>query len=277
MGGSRTTNVWYYLAMAALTLVFAFPLLWVLSLSVKTGPETLQSPPSLLPADAQWSNYTQVLQSTPIGRYLLNSLVIVVACVAGSLAVGIPAAYALSRFVFRRKRAVSRALLAAQLISPVVLVIPLYQLFVTLGVVNNYVSLVLVYIAITTPFMTWFLKNYFDTIPETLDEAATIDGASRLRTVTSVIMPVARPGIASAAILGGVTSWSQFAVPFILLDSRELYPVSVGVVDLQSTAGEVTTQLLAAGSVLAVAPVIVIFVVLQRQILGALTAGAVKG
>lgn len=277
MRAQRWNNAAYYLAMAVLALVFAFPLLWVVSLSLKTAAETLQSPPSLLPAAPQWSNYSRVLEATPIGRYLLNSLLIVVACVVGSLAVGVPAAYALSRFVFRRKRTFSRGLLAAQLISPIVLVVPLYRVFVGIGLINNYLSLILVYIAITTPFMTWFLKNYLDTVPEDLDEAAMIDGCSRPRAIWSVILPVARPGIASAAILGGVTAWSQFVVPFILLDSRELFPVSVGVVDLQSTAGEITTQLLAAGSVLGVAPVVILFIVLQRQILGALTSGAVKG
>lgn len=277
MPSSKVNNAWYYLGMVVLCAIFLFPLLWVLSLSLKTGPETLQSPPSMVPASPQWGNYAQVLDTTPIGRYLVNSLLLVIVCVAGALAVGIPAAYGLSRFVFPRKKTVSRGVLAAQLISPIVLVVPLYRVFVSIGLVNNYVSLVLVYIAITTPFMTWFLKNYLDTIPVDLDEAAQIDGCTRLRAVWSVIIPVAKPGIVSAAILGGVTAWSQFVVPFVLLDDRDLYPVSVGVVDLQSTAGEVTTHLLAAGSIMAVAPVVVLFVLLQRQILGALTSGAVKG
>lgn len=273
----RWTDAGYYLAQALLVLVFAFPLLWVLSLSLKSGPETLQSPPTLLPQDPQWGNYAQVLQTTPIGRYLLNSLGLVFASVLGALAVAIPAAYALSRFVFRRRRAYSRGVLAAQLISPLIIVIPLYRLFVAVGLVNNYLGLVLVYIAIIAPFLTWFLKTYLDTVPVSLDEAAMIDGCSRLQAVVRVIVPTARAGIASAAVLGGVTAWSQFAVPFILIDSPDLFPVSVGVVNLQATAGEITTQFLAAGSIMAVAPVVLLFIVLQRQIVGALTAGAVKG
>lgn len=277
MRGRRVGNALHYAAMAALALVFAFPLLWVLSLSLKTGPETLQAPPTLLPADPQWTNYIDVLQAAPVGRFLLNSLFLVVVSVVLSLAVAVPAAYALSRFVFPGHRTYSRGVLAAQLISPLIIAVPLYRLFVATGLVNNYVGLVLVYVAIVAPLMTWFLKSYIDTIPDALDEAAMIDGCSRPRAVLSVILPAARPGIVSAAILGGVTTWSQFALPFILLDDIELFPVSVGVVNLQATAGEITTQLLAAGSVLAVAPVIVLFVALQRYIVGALTAGAVKG
>lgn len=277
MRGRRVGDALHYAAMAALALVFAFPLLWVLSLSLKTGPETLQAPPTLLPADPQWTNYVDVLQAAPVGRFLLNSLFLVVVSVVLSLAVAVPAAYALSRFVFPGHRTYSRGVLAAQLISPLIIAVPLYRLFVATGLINNYVGLVLVYVAIVAPLMTWFLKSYIDTIPDALDEAAMIDGCSRPRAVLSVILPAARPGIVSAAILGGVTTWSQFALPFILLDDIELFPVSVGVVNLQATAGEITTQLLAAGSVLAVAPVIVLFVVLQRYIVGALTAGAVKG
>jgi len=273
----RATNAAYILGQVVLVALFIFPLLWVLSLSLKTAPETLQSPPGLLPRSPQWGNYTHVLDTTPIGRYLLNSLVLVVASVVGALALGVPAAYALSRLVFPAQRSFSRGLLAAQLISPLIIAVPLYRLFVVLHLVNNYVGLVLVYIAIIAPFLTWFLKSYLDTVPVSLDEAALVDGCTRRTAMVRVVLPSAMPGIASAAILGAVTSWSQFAIPFILLDDRDLFPVSVGVVNLQATAGEITTQYLAAGSVLAVAPVVVLFVVLQRHIVGALTSGAVKG
>ena len=274
---TRLVDAGYFLGQLVLIVLFLFPLLWVVSLSLKTAPETLQSPPSLLPASPQWGNYATVLDTTPIGRYLLNSVLLVGLAVAGALAVSVPAAYALSRFVFSSRRTVSRGVLAAQLVSPLVIAVPAYQLFVRLGLVNNPISVVLVYIAVVAPFLTWFLKSYFDTVPSALDEAARIDGCSRWQAALRVVVPAARGGIASAAILGAVTSWSQFAVPFILLDDPDLFPVSVGVVNLQSTAGEVTTQLLAAGSVLAVAPIVIVFVLLQRQILGALTAGAVKG
>ena len=274
---TRLVDAGYVLGQVVLVLLFLFPLLWVVSLSLKTAPETLQSPPSLLPASPQWGNYATVLDTTPIGRYLLNSVLLVGLAVAGALAVSVPAGYALSRFVFSARRAVSRGVLAAQLVSPLVIAVPAYQLFVRLGLVNNPISVVLVYVAVVAPFLTWFLKSYFDTVPAALDEAARIDGCSRWQAALRVVVPAARGGIASAAILGAVTSWSQFAVPFILLDDPDLFPVSVGVVNLQSTAGEVTTQLLAAGSVLAVAPIVVVFVLLQRHILGALTSGAVKG
>lgn len=268
----------YYAAMLLLIGVFAFPLLWVASLSLKTGRETLDSPPSLLPGNPQWSNYSHVLDTTPIGRFLLNSVLLVVASVAGALLLALPAAYALSRFraPSRGRRTFSRAVLAAQLLSPLIVAVPMYRVFVAAHLINNYAGLTLVYVAITAPFLTWFLKSYLDTVPTELDEAGRVDGCSRLRAVVSVVLPTAKPGIASAAIIGGVTAWSQFVLPFILVDAPGLAPVSVGVVNLQSTSGEITTQYLAAGSVLAVLPVVLLFVILQRHIVGALTAGAVK-
>jgi len=274
---SRLGNVGYYLAQILLVLVFAFPLLWVLSLSLKSAAETLESPPTLLPRDWLWSNYSRVLEITPLGRYLVNSSVIVALTVVGTLLLGVPVAYALSRFVFPGRRPYTRGLLAAQLISPLIIAVPVYRLLVAVKLINNYVGLVLVYIAVVAPFITWFLKSYFDTLPRELDEAAAVDGATPLRAMTKAVLPSAVPGIVSAGILTGVTAWSQFAIPFILLDDRDLFPVSVGVVNLQATAGEITTQYLAAGSVMAIAPVILLFAVLQRQIVGALTAGAVKG
>jgi multiple sugar transport system permease protein len=277
MRSIRWANVPYYAAQLLLIIAFAFPLLWVLSLSLKSAEETLESPPSLLPGQWLWGNYGHVLDITPLGRYLINSVVLVGLSVLGTLVVAVPAAYALSRFVFPGRRPYTRGVLAAQLISPLIIAVPVYRLFVALNIINNYIGLVLVYIAIVAPFITWFLKTFFDTIPRELDESAAIDGCTPLRGMLSVVLPAARPGIASAAILAAVTSWSQFAIPFILLDERDLFPVSVGVVNLQATAGEITTQYLAAGSVMAIAPVLVMFVVLQRQIVGALTAGAVKG
>ena len=277
MRPTRWGNVAFYLAQFLIIVIFAFPLLWVLSLSLKSAAETLQSPPSLLPAHWLWSNYGHVLDTTPLGRYLLNSILLVTVSVLGTLLLAVPAAYALSRFVFPGRRPYTRGLLAAQLISPLIIAVPIYRLFVALHLINSYVGLALVYIAIVAPFITWFLKSFFDTIPRQLDEAAAIDGCTPLSGLLRVVLPTARPGIASAAILAAVTSWSQFALPFILLDDRDLFPVSVGVVNLQATAGEITTQFLAAGSVMAIAPVLLLFVVLQRQIVGALTAGAVKG
>ncbi|MQA07065.1 MAG: ABC transporter permease subunit [Pseudonocardiaceae bacterium] len=273
----RWQNAGLYVAMVVVVALFAFPLLWVFSLSLRTPQEVVATPPPLLPSELRWENYGHVLATSDIGRYLLNSLIVVAGSVAGCLAVCVPAGYGLSRLRFRGSGVFSRLVLACQLISPVVLIVPVYRLFVSVGLINNYFGMILVYVAVTAPFLTWFLRNYLDSIPAQLDEAAMVDGATRWRALLTVVVPAAAPGIASAAIVVAVLSWSQFVVPFVLVDDSNLYPVSVGVVNLQQTTGEVTLQYVAAGSILAVAPVIVVFVVLQRYIVGALTAGSIKG
>jgi multiple sugar transport system permease protein len=275
-GSSRSSDLLLYVAMAVVVAFFVFPLLWVLSLSLKSVDQLFATPPVLFPTDPQWSNYTRVIDTTPMLRYLLNSTLIVASTVALTLLLAVPSAYALSRFRFRSRRVYLVATLAAQLISPIILVVPLYRLFVDLALLNSYASLVAVYAAVQLPFTTWFLKGYLDTVPTALDEAARVDGCSRLRALLQVVLPAAGPGIASVSILVAVLSWSQFVIPFVLLDDRDLFPISVGVVNLQSTTGDITLQYLAAGAVMAIVPVIVVFVLLQRFIVGALTQGAVK-
>lgn len=266
-----------YAAYGAITIFFLFPIFWVLSMSLKSVQQLFATPPIWFSLDPQFENYGYVFSNTPIVRYLLNSALIVSLTVFFTVLVATLAAYGFSRFAFRYKKPSLMAVLVFQMISPVVIAIPLYRLFVALNLLNNYASLIVVYVAVVLPFTTWFLKGYFDTIPYQMDEAAIVDGASRPQILLWVLLPVCAPGMATAAILAAVLSWSQFVIPFILLDDRSLYPVSVGLVNLQSNTDAITLHYLSAASVIAIAPVIAIFVLLQRYIVNALTSGAVKG
>lgn len=273
----RLTRAGLYAAYAVIVVFFLFPIFWVLSMSLKTVPQLFATPPVWFPWPPQFENYAFVLSNTATGRYLLNSAFIVLMTVVFTLIIATLAAYGFSRFSFRYKRPSLLAVLVFQMVSPVVIAIPLYRFFAALGLLNSYATLILVYVAIVLPFTTWFLKGYFDTIPYEMDEAAIVDGASRWQVLTRILLPVCAPGIATAAILAAVLSWSQFVVPFILLDNRELYPISVGLVDLKNTSDAITLHYLSAASVIAIAPVIAVFVLLQRYIVNALTAGAIKG
>ena len=273
----KLTRMELFLAYVVITLFFLFPIFWVLSTSLKSVPQLFASPPIWLPTDPAFGNYSYVFNNTPTLRYLLNSALLVSLTVFFTVLIAVLAAYGFSRYAFRSKRPSLLAVLAFQMISPVVIAIPLYRLFSELNILNNYASLTVVYVAVVLPFTTWFLKGYFDTIPYQVDEAAIVDGASRWQVLSRILLPVSAPGIATAAILTAVLSWFQFVIPFILLDDRTLYPVSVGLVNLQSDTNAVTLHYLAAASIVAVAPVIVVFVLLQRYIVSALTSGAVKG
>ena len=273
----KLTRMGLFLAYVVITLFFLFPIFWVLSTSLKSVPQLFASPPIWLPTDPAFGNYSYVFNNTPTLRYLLNSALLVSLTVFFTVLIAVLAAYGFSRYAFRSKRPSLLAVLAFQMISPVIIAIPLYRLFSELNILNNYTSLTVVYVAVVLPFTTWSLKGYFDTIPYQVDEAAIVDGASRWQVLSRILLPVSAPGIATAAILTAVLSWSQFVIPFILLDDRTLYPVSVGLVNLQADTNAVTLHYLAAASMVSVAPVIVVFVLLQRYIVSALTSGAVKG
>lgn len=274
--GLKTVVIYFIYITTAL--FFLYPLFWVLSLSLKTVPELFQVPPKVLPKSFEINNYIHVFENTLILKYLRNTLILVGATVVGTLAISIPASYGFSRYGFKQKNNLMFGVLIFQMMSPLVVAIPLYNYLAKLGLLNNIWIIMLVYIALRVPFTTWYLKGYFDAIPKELDEAAKVDGCSRMRTIMSVILPVAVPGIISAVILNVMSAWSQFIIPFILMDKGDMLPLSVGIVNLQSSAGGgITTHYLAAACVVSVIPMVLLYVVFQRFIVSALTAGSVKG
>jgi multiple sugar transport system permease protein len=272
-------NAALYAVFAVVMGVFLFPLLAVINLSMKQGNEIFAYPPTFWPASFNLNGYLYVLQQTPIAGMLINSVKLTAFSVAGSLLVSAPAAYAFSRMRFPGQRHLLLLLLVYQMISPLVIAIPLYRYFEQLGLLDTHLGAILVYITVEIPFTVWLLKGFFDSIPVSLDEAARIDGASRLQILRIVILPLAMPGLIAAVIFNVIAGWSQFIIPFILLSSSELLPVSIGVLNFApgQAEGEVTIPYLAAAAIVAVLPAIVVFVLLQRFIVQALTAGAVKG
>ncbi|QTQ15914.1 carbohydrate ABC transporter permease [Treponema parvum] len=269
-------SIGLYISYFFITIFFLGPLLWVLSLSLKTVPELFYAPPKFLPEHFSIENYSQVLWREDIMTYLKNSFLIEIGTITGTMLLIIPATYALSRFNFRGKHTVMFGILVFQMISPLVIVIPLYRYFSKLGLLNNYWSMIFVYIAINIPFSAWALKGYLDTIPMSIDEAGIIDGCSRMQVLIKLLLPLIMPGIVSVIILIFVRSWAQFIIPFILLNTNRMFPISVGLVNLQSTGDTISTHLLAAGCIIGIFPTVLIFIILQRFIVSALTSGAVK-
>jgi multiple sugar transport system permease protein len=237
-------------------------------------------PPAMFPAHPDLAAYSAVLTDSPLILYIWNTLEFAAATVIGALAVALPSAYACSRLRFgssRRRQGVMLLILGVQLISPLVIVLPLYRYYSALGLINSLPATAVVYVAVQSPFATWMLKGFLDTVPTALDDAARIDGCSRLQTLFYILIPVMLSGLSATAILLVINTWGQFLIPYILLDKAELQPIAVGILDFQSTTDAVSTNQLAAAAVLTALPALLIVVVLQRFIIGALTAGAVKG
>lgn len=271
------TKFFLYLFYVLVAVFFLFPIVWTLSLSMKTIPELYRIPPSLLPDSIMLENYRYVIVQVNLLSGLWNSVKITAGTIIGTLLITIPAAYCFSRMKFRFSKQLQFIVLMFQMISPLVIVVPLYRYFSMLSLLNSHMGLIAIYIATSAPFQVWFLKSFIDTIPKELDEASTIDGCNRLQIVSKIILPVIAPGIFSAVLLIFILSWSQFVIPYILIDTPSKMPIAVMLVNLQSTLSQITTHYLAAASIVAILPTILLFVFLQKYIVAALTAGAVKG
>jgi len=266
-----------YLAYLVICLFFAGPLLWLVSLSIRTAAEVYVSDIRIWPINPTLDNYVSVLGNQLFPRYLWNGLLLSVGGAFGAMLFATPAAYALSRFDFPSKRLVMIGILAFQMISPLVIMVPLYRYMDRIGLTDSHVGAMMLYIAVAAPLFTWMLKGFIDGIPKSLEEAAMIDGCTRFGAFLRVIMPLSLPGLTSAFVLNAILGWSQFIIPFILLSKPALQPIAVGIFNFQGTYNTTSTQVLAAASVLSIVPAIITFLVLQRFIIGALTAGAVKG
>ncbi len=266
-----------YAAYAVIFLFFAGPLLWLMSLAIRNKGEIFVSNLRILPREPTLENFAQVLRHPLFLLYLWNGLKLAIAGAFGAMLFAAPAAYALSRFRFRNRNLMMIGLLAFQMISPLVIMVPLYRYMDEVGLTNSQVGAALVYIAISAPLFTWMLKGFLDGIPQSLEDAAMIDGCTRWGAFLRVILPLSMPGLTSAFVLNAILGWSQFIIPFILISKPALLPIAVGIFNFQGTYAQNSTQILAAASVLSIVPALIVFLLLQRLIVGALTAGAVKG
>jgi multiple sugar transport system permease protein len=266
-----------YVAYAAIFLFFIGPLLWLVSLSIRTPAEIFVSEVRLIPHVPTMENYASVLRNPGFPIYLWNGLKLSIIGAVGAMLFATPAAYAFSRFRFRARRLWMIALLAFQMISPLVIMVPLYRYMDRIGLTESHLGAGVIYVAVAAPLFTWMLKGFMDGIPQSIEEAALIDGCTRLGAFLRVVLPLTLPGLMSAFILNAILGWSQFVVPFILLSRPELQPISVGIYNFQGTYTATSTHLVAAASVLSIVPAVVVFLLLQRFIVGALMAGAVKG
>lgn len=273
----RLADLGTYLAYLLIFLFFAGPLLWLVSLSIRTQAEIFVSDLRIIPNHPTIENYVGVINNPRFATYLWNGLKLAVIGAFGAMLFATPAAYALSRFRFASRKVWMIGLLGFQMISPLVIMVPLYRYMDRIGLTESHFGASLIYIAIAAPLFTWMLKGFLDTIPQSLEDAAMIDGCTRFGAFMRVVLPLSLPGLTSAFVLNAILGWSQFIIPFILLSKPALLPISVGIFNFQGTYSQTSTQILAAASVLSIVPAVIVFLALQRFIIGALMAGAVKG
>lgn len=255
--------------------VFLAPYLYMLLTAVKPAGELYTTPAEYLPDVWQWSNFVEVWRVEPIWPYLRNTLIIAGLSTVLVLVVSLPAAYYTARHRFRGRLAFLLLVLVTQMFAPTALVIGIYREMVTLGLVNTYTALVLTNGAFNLAFSIWILNGFFSSIPYELEEAAALDGCSRLQVMRRVTLPLAMPGVVTAVIFTFIAAWNEFVVALTLTATPERQPLTVGIT---SFIGQYQTQwqYLFAASLVAIVPVVLLFAAIERYLVGGLTAGSIK-
>jgi len=265
-----------WIGLAGLVVFALFPCYWMLVSSLRPQQELFTVPPRLLPGTLTIQWYEVVLSATRMPRYFLNSAIISTASMIVSLAIATLGAYSLTRFRYSGQQILLLSVLTSYVLPPVLLLLPLYLTLGTLGLINTYAGVIVTHITFTVPFCLWLLRSFFKTIPLDLEEAAMVDGNSRLGAFFRIVLPLALPGILSTGLFGFILSWNEYLFASVLLtgEARKTVPIGIAefIVQFDIRWGEVM-----AASSLATIPVVVLFSLIQRHFVRGLMAGAIKG
>jgi multiple sugar transport system permease protein len=269
---------WLWLRLAALIVIVngTFPILWILATSLKTETELTRRPITWLPDDPTLANYLRAFAEQPLLTYILNSVVVATLATMLSILVAALAAYALARLRIPGRALVLATLVAVSTFPLITLMVPLFQLMRTLGILNTYLALILPYAVLNLPVCTLVLTSFFQDIPQDLENAAMIDGCSRLGALWRIIMPLAAPGVFTAAILAFVNAWDEFLLALSFTSSQQMRTVAVGITLYQ---GEYAFPwpLISAALIVALVPIAVLIASFQERVVGGLMQGGLKG
>jgi multiple sugar transport system permease protein len=264
-----------HLPMAAIVAFAIGPYLWMLITSLRPEATLFTAQRTLWPEAFTPANYLRLFTKTTFAVNLLHSTVVALGTVVLGLALSLTAAYAFSRFRFKGRRMLMLTFLLINMFPLILLIIPLFITMRVLGILDTHLALVLAHSTFSIPFATWMMTSYFDAIPRSLDEAALVDGCSRLGAMVRVVLPLALPGVAATGIYIFITSWNEYLYASILA-GQDVRTLTVAV---QTLIGEyeIAWGLLTAGGVVGALPVTVLFLLIQKRLIAGMTQGAVKG
>lgn len=272
---SLSKIIFIYCLLTIIAILMLFPLLWLVSTSFKSGGEDIFTfPPQFIPKQFTFENFTLVWENYPFGRYLINSSITAVLTVILNLLFCSLAAYPLARLNFKGKDLIFALVIATIMIPFQIVMIPLYIFAVQFGLRNNYLGIILPNLA--SAFGIFLLRQAFQGVPKELEEASRIDGCSEIGIWWHIMLPAVRPATITLAIFVFIGAWSDFLWPLIILDRPEYYTLPLGVAGLASSL-DLNWRFIAAGSVISIAPVLLLFLLLQRYIIPSDTSSGVKG
>ena len=271
-----TLTILRYLLIGVLVVLSGFPIYWMATTALSVSSELYGTGQVAWPQFQNLPALAEEIVELPIGRWLFNTLLIASGGTVLSLTLGSLAGYALSRFRFHGRGAVGFLLFMTQVVPEALILVPLYAMFITFGLLNNLVGLVLANVGFSLPVAAFILKSAMDAVPYEIEESAIIDNCPRFGILTMIVLPLIMPSIAAAAVIAFFAGWNEFLFASTFLMDRELWPTSVG---LASFIGQYETPLSAVmgAALIFSVPAIVFFLLIQRKIVAGLTAGAVKG
>lgn len=276
MHRTKAQSALLYAVVIIVAMIVLFPIYWLFVTALSSTDELSGLPPTFWPKDPNWSVFAKVLAERPILTWLANSTIVAVGSVALSMIISVLAGYSLSRFHMRGGQGLGIFILTAKMLPATLLVIPLFAVFRNLGMIGSLWTVIIAHSTLIIPFTTWMLKGYFDTIPRELEQAAMVDGCSPLSAMIRVVLPISTPGLAATSLYAFVLSWADYAYARTFLVSEAgNWTANLGIATMR---GEYTTNWneISAAAVFVAIPIMIIYLFLERYLVGGLTAGAEK-
>ena len=269
-------RVLLYLVVIDVCVLTLYPYFAMFCTALKSRAEIFSANGTILPITALWSNFIDIWSRAPMARYFLNSLIIAGGSTIIAMLCGIPAAYALARMKFKGQTAFLGFVIVSQMFAPVVLLIGIYQVMQVLGLTDSLWGLIFINAAFNQAFTIWLLRGTFMGISSEMEQAATIDGCTRLQSMLRVLLPVAAPGIVTTLIFIFINAWNEYTVALCLISTDTTKPLTVGI-NIFNGYNMIEWQYLFAASIFAILPVVILFMCIEKNLVSGLTSGGVKG
>ena len=265
-----------YFVILDVCVITLYPYFAMLCTALKSREEIFSAAGTVLPITALWSNFIDIWSRAPMARYMLNSVMIAGGSTIIAMLCGIPAAYALARMKFKGQTAFLGFVIVSQMFAPVVLLIGIYQVMQRLGLTDSILGLVFINAAFNQAFTIWLLRGTFMGISAEMEQAATIDGCNRIQAMLRVLLPVAAPGIVTTLIFIFINAWNEYTVALCLISTDTLKPLTVGI-NIFNGYNMIEWQYLFAASIFAIIPVVILFMLIEKNLVSGLASGGVKG
>ncbi len=268
-----TDGIISYAVLILGAIIFLVPFLWMISTSLKTQTQIYAYPPTWIPNPVKWDNYPNAIADFPFWRYLANTALVSFAILLGTLFVTIPAGYAFARIKFRGSNFLFMLVLAVMMVPGQVTMIPIFQLMKSFGWMDSYYSLIIP--SFCNSFSIFLMRQFFLTLPKSLEEAAMVDGCSPLRTLISIFIPLAKPAIATVSVLTLLNTWNSFLWPLILISTKEKQLITVGLMNFEGAYVTKYAYLMAAAT-LSMLPIFIIYLFAQDQFIEGIAGTGMK-